>query len=136
MRRFLVIATAALVLAPEAGAKVCASVSVLPSRPLAGERVEVRLATSAPRLDGRRVRPGPHLVLPASGALRVQVSAPSGAAFTLRLRRDAARRWLWRAAITFSTAGLWRLSPDDRRWAYAPRTCAPTRSVTVTSGSG
>src|SRR6266498_516298 len=131
MRKLLLILGAVLVAPPAANAKVCATVRVLPERPVAGKRAELRLTTCMPYWVQGHAEFGRHGTLPTRDPLRILVSPPRGAAFNVRLRRDPARRWLWRAWLRFSVPGSWVLSPDERRWAYAPRSCAPTLRVRV-----
>jgi hypothetical protein len=136
MRKILLIAVAALAFAPEAGAKVCASVRVVPAHPVVGQSVHVRLTTWMPRWVGSRAYFARHEGLPTSRPLRVQVAPPHAAPFTIAPRRDPARNWSWQATFKFARAGNWKLRPDDRRWAFAPRTCAPTLSVRVVRRAG
>lgn len=130
MRRFVFI-LAALIVAPEADAKLCANVTVLPTRPAPGQRTEVTLTTWKPHWVGARPQFGGYSALPASSALHVDVAGPHAAPFTVALRRDPARPWVWRGRMSFRSSGLWLLSPDRRRWASAPRTCAPVLRVNV-----
>ena len=132
IRKLLVIAAAALVLTPTADAKVCASVSIRPLHPRIGNRVQVRLTTWMPQWVGRRANFAHYVGLPGRDPLRVRMTSPRSNAFDVRLRRDFARPWLWRGWLTFGERGRWTLSPDSRRWAYAPLSCASSLRVDVT----
>jgi hypothetical protein len=83
MRKILPIAVAALAFAPEAGAKVCASVRVVPAHPVVGQSVHVRLTTWMPRWVGSRAYFARHEGLPTSRPLRVQLAPPHAAPFTI-----------------------------------------------------
>jgi hypothetical protein len=119
MTRLFLAAVVTLVAAPAAEAKLCATVTVA-STARVGERVELRLTTVPKRF-----------VLPASSRVRLELKGPGKPAVSVPLRRDAARPWLWRAWFSFPSAGDWTLTPDSRRWSYAPPGCAPARRIAV-----
>jgi hypothetical protein len=81
MRRLLPIVGAALVVAPPANAKLCASVRVLPDRTHVGARAELRLTTWIPHWVKGRAEFGRHASLPTRDPARILVSPPHGAAF-------------------------------------------------------
>jgi hypothetical protein len=119
MKRLFLAAVVTLVAAPTADAKLCATVSITRTAHV-GQRVELRLTTVPKRF-----------VLPASSRMRLELRGPDKLALAVPLRRDAARPWLWRAWFSFPSAGDWTLTPDSRRWGYAPPGCAPARRIAV-----
>jgi hypothetical protein len=131
VKKTLVVAAGALALAPNASAKVCATVAIRPLHPVLGQRVQVQLATWMPEWSGSRAHFGHYVGLPAREALRVQVTSPRKASFSVRLRRDSTRPWLWRGWLALRERGRWMFAPDRRRWAYAPQTCAATLRLDV-----
>jgi hypothetical protein len=131
VKKGLVVAAGALAIAPNAGAKVCATVAVRPLHPVLGQRVQVQLATWMPAWSGSRAHFGHYVGLPTRDALRVQVVSPLKASFSIRLRRDSMRPWLWRGWLGLREGGHWTLAPDRKRWAYAPQTCAATLRLDV-----
>jgi hypothetical protein len=131
MKKALVVAAGALLIAPNASAKVCATVAISPLHPGLGQRVQVRLTTWMPEWTGSRASFGHYVGLPSRDPLRVQVTSPRKSSFGIRLRRDSTRPWLWRGWLTLHEGGRWALSPDRRRWAYAPRSCAAALRVDV-----
>jgi hypothetical protein len=131
VKKALVVAAGALAIAPNASAKVCVTVAVRPSHPVLGQRVQVQLATWMPEWSGSRAHFGHYVGLPTRDALRVQVVSPQKASFSIHLRRDSMRPWLWRGRLGLRERGRWTLAPDQRRWAYAPQTCAATLRLDV-----
>jgi hypothetical protein len=132
VRTLVAMVALGLVVAPHASAKLCATVTTAPRTPVAGSNVEIRLVTWTPVWrSGARATFGGYSPLPTSSSLVAHVVAPGSSARTVRLHRDLERPWLWRARFAFTVPGVWKLRPDDRRWAYAPRTCAPVTRVRV-----
>jgi hypothetical protein len=129
VKKALVVAAGGLVIAPHASAKVCATVAARPLHPALGQRVQVQLATWMPQGSGSRAHFGHYVGLPTRDALRVQVASPRKTSFSIPLRRDSARPWLWRGWLSLRERGRWTLAPDRRRWGYAPQTCAATLRV-------
>ena len=126
VRKLLLVAAGALVIAPDATAKLCASVAIRPMHTVVGQRVQVRLTTWMPEWVGGRAHFGHYVSLPSRYQLRVDATPPRKASFSVNLRRDVTRPWLWRGWLTVREPGLWTVAPDHIRWGFAPRSCART----------
>jgi hypothetical protein len=109
-------ALAALVLAPAASAKMCVQLSTVPSRPVAGEPLTIRMTTwsievvhGQPRRGDRRIRMGP------GAHFSVRVTSPAGVERRVIVRRRS--DYLLTGRFAFPSAGTWTLA-----WsAFTPR---------------
>ena len=120
----LVLSTA-LTVAPRADAKLCVAISA-PRVAAAGSTILVRVTTFTPTWDGRRiVRRQPERV---TFPVRLGVRDPSGSYREVRLRRTEDPAVL-RATLALPLRGRWQVSVAG--WEYAPRACAPTRTIRV-----
>jgi hypothetical protein len=130
VKRLVLIAFVALVAAPAAHAKTCATVAVVPARPIAGQLVELRLTTWIPRWDGNRARPAEPYSVPPSHRLEADARGPGERYIEIRYRRSTLQASVWRARVSFPVAGRWWIN-SPALWAAAPPTCDPTRSIVV-----
>jgi hypothetical protein len=113
VKRLLLVAVAALALAPEASAKLCVRITASPARAVVGMPVTIRVRTfeALGRVDGS-FGPGEPLALQSPGPLLL-LYAPGGGTRNPTLRRRADDRSIWETTVTFGRAGLWRLRLAD-----------------------
>jgi hypothetical protein len=106
-RPLLVGLVAALALAAPARASLEVRISVVPSKPRAGQRtvVQVRPYWTYLRPGGSCCRLEPADV---AYPFRLEAVSPAGRVVRLRVRR-AQNRFLWTTAFTFRTRGRWTL---------------------------
>jgi hypothetical protein len=111
VKRLLVVAVAALVLAPGASAKMCVKIAAVPARPVAGTQVTIRVTALSIVLSNGRARPGDHLIpLSPESQLNIRVVSPGGVARLVRVRRSAGRPSVLEGSFAFPSAGVWTLS--------------------------
>lgn len=127
--RVVAIAVLALVVVPNAAAKLCASVAVAP-KPAAGQTVRVTLTTWMPRWEGNRAEFNGLTELPASSTVGIVLTRPGGTSATIALRRSEAVPSEWHAKVRFAKRGTYAFGPDSR-WTFAPATCQPRLRVVV-----
>jgi hypothetical protein len=103
-------ALAALVLAPEASAKMCVKITTVPARPVAGTPVTIRVTALSIVMSNGRARPGDQLVpLSRSAELNIRAVSPVGKWHLVRVRRSG-RRSVLEGSFSFPSAGVWTLS--------------------------
>jgi hypothetical protein len=111
MRRLLLVAVAALFLAPDASAKVCVRIATVPAKPVAGAQVTIRVTALSIVMSNGKARPGDRLIpLPPQMQMNIRVVAPDGTARLVRTRRASDRPSVLEGTFRFPSAGAWTLS--------------------------
>lgn len=131
MRRLLLVAAVALVLTPDAGAKMCVKITTVPARPVAGAPVTIQVTAVSIVVSNGRARPGDKLIPVSPGTeLNVRLISPTGTWRLAHVRRRADRPSLLEGRFTFPSGGTWTLSWSA--WANGSNPeCAGTRVVRV-----
>jgi hypothetical protein len=127
VKRLLIAATvlAALVAAPSAAAKACVRIQA-PATAEAGQPVRVVVRVYLPTWNaGRVVKLKP--LTNWSPRLKVTASGPKGERRLLAAK--GSRDGVGVVTTTFAVEGEWQLNVLG--WEYAPKSCAPTRTVRV-----
>jgi hypothetical protein len=132
VRRLIpLVALAALVFAPPAGAKMCVRIATVPAKPVAGAMTTIRVTALVPVATNGTVTPGSRTVrLPADMRINLRISRAGAQPRVVTARRLADRPSVLEVRFLFPAAGLWTV-----RWAAFPdgnaRTCAGWRNVRV-----
>jgi hypothetical protein len=131
VKRLALVAVAALVLAPEASAKMCVRITTVPARPVVGAPVTIRMTALSIVMANGRARPGDHLIpLAPETEFKVRLISPTATWRHVYVRRRADRPSVLEGRFTFPSAGMWTLSWSAWTNGSNPE-CAGTKRVHV-----
>jgi hypothetical protein len=108
----VVLALAALALAPAASAKWCVRITASPARPVVGQPFTVRVQTFEPVLRGGRVALGKPIAMQWPAVLLLLVR-PDGWMVNPTLRVHPDDPSIWQTRVTLRRAGPWLLRTAD-----------------------
>ena len=129
MRRLLVIGVVALVLAPDASAKLCVKITTVPARPVAGAVTTIRMTTwQVEMVDGRPQRGDRRVGVSVDTRFNVRASSPEGRWLLVPVWRSERSDTVLEGRFVFPSAGVWTLA-----WsAFSPRNAATSGCAGLT----